>query len=167
MHRFAFIAACLSPRGPRILISLAPQADAGGARNRAIKDIVGPISMHRVGGSKIVTRRASPVAVHSGRDPLIEQAAAVQSEAPHIRFNYMNHPDDWTAMRAAVRLIREIFAQPAFDRYRGREIQPGDGVQTDTEIDAFEKSRAPIIRAVRAGWGGWTIRGQWSIRHVA
>ena len=38
---------------------------------------------------------------------------------PHIRFNYMSHPEDWTEMRAGVRLTREIFAQPAFDRYRG------------------------------------------------
>jgi choline dehydrogenase len=41
-----------------------------------------------------------------------------------------------------VRLTREIFAQPAFDRYRGREIQPGDAVQTDAEIDAFVREKA-------------------------
>jgi choline dehydrogenase len=58
-----------------------------------------------------------------------------------IRFNYMSHSDDWTAMRAAVRLTREIFAQPAFDRYRGREIQPGDAVRTDAEIDAFVREK--------------------------
>jgi choline dehydrogenase len=40
-------------------------------------------------------------------------------------------------MRACVRLTREIFAQSAFDRYRGREIQPGAHVQTDREIDDF------------------------------
>jgi choline dehydrogenase len=36
-----------------------------------------------------------------------------------------------------VRLTREIFAQSAFDPYRGREIQPGADVQTDGQIDAF------------------------------
>ncbi len=56
---------------------------------------------------------------------------------PSIRFNYMSHPDDWTEMRACVRLTREIFAQPAFERFRGEEIQPGAGVQTDEQIDAF------------------------------
>jgi choline dehydrogenase len=54
-----------------------------------------------------------------------------------MRFNYLGRPDDWTEMRAAVRLTCEVFAQPAFDRYRGREIQPGDAVRTDAEIDAF------------------------------
>ena len=62
-------------------------------------------------------------------------------EKPHIQFNYLSEPDDWTEMRACVRLTREIFAQPAFDQYRGREIQPGAGVQTDAEIDAFIRAK--------------------------
>jgi choline dehydrogenase len=44
-------------------------------------------------------------------------------------------------MRACVRLTREIFGQPAFDRYRGREIQPGKDVQTDEQIDAFIRAK--------------------------
>jgi choline dehydrogenase len=58
-------------------------------------------------------------------------------EAPRIKFNYLSHPDDWLEVRACVRLTREIFAQPAFDRYRGEEIQPGTAVQSDAQIDAF------------------------------
>ncbi|HET9019387.1 MAG TPA: choline dehydrogenase, partial [Acetobacteraceae bacterium] len=60
---------------------------------------------------------------------------------PRIRFNYMSHPDDWAEMRACVRLTREIFAQAAFDRYRGRELQPGDAVQTDAQIDDFVRDK--------------------------
>ena len=56
---------------------------------------------------------------------------------PRIQFNYMSHEDDWTEMRACVRLTREIFAQEAFDPYRGREIQPGAEVVSDEAIDAF------------------------------
>jgi choline dehydrogenase len=56
---------------------------------------------------------------------------------PAIRFNYMSHEDDWAEMRACVRLTREIFAQAAFDPYRGREISPGASVATDEAIDAF------------------------------
>jgi len=62
-------------------------------------------------------------------------------EKPVIRFNYMSHPDDWDEMRACVRLTREIFAQPAFDDYRGREIQPGEHVTTAEDIDAFIRER--------------------------
>jgi choline dehydrogenase len=62
-------------------------------------------------------------------------------DKPRIRFNYLEHPDDWIEMRACVRLTREIFAQPAFDRYRGREIQPGELVRSDAEIDAFIRAK--------------------------
>ncbi len=58
-------------------------------------------------------------------------------EHPAVRFNYMSHEDDWAEMRAAVRLTREIFAQPALDGFRGREIAPGPDCRTDDEIDSF------------------------------
>jgi choline dehydrogenase len=63
-------------------------------------------------------------------------------EHPRIFFNYMSHPDDWTEMRACVRLTREIFAQPAFEPYRGREMQPGSHVVSDEDIDAFIRDKA-------------------------
>jgi choline dehydrogenase len=62
-------------------------------------------------------------------------------EAPRILFNYMSEPDDWAEMRACVRLTREIFAQRAFDPYRGREIQPGEKIVDDEAIDAFIRDR--------------------------
>ena len=58
-------------------------------------------------------------------------------DKPVIAFNYMSHPDDWAEMRACVRLTREIFQQPAFAPFRGREIQPGAEVTSDAAIDAF------------------------------
>ncbi|MFM9853071.1 MAG: choline dehydrogenase [Sphingomonadaceae bacterium] len=58
-------------------------------------------------------------------------------DKPKILFNYMSHPDDWAEMRACVRLTREIFEQPAFARWRGREIQPGADCVSDEAIDAF------------------------------
>jgi choline dehydrogenase len=63
-------------------------------------------------------------------------------DKPVIRFNYMSHPDDWTEFRHCIRLTREIFAQAAFDPYRGSEISPGDHVQTDEELDAFIRDHA-------------------------
>jgi choline dehydrogenase len=62
-------------------------------------------------------------------------------DPPRIQFNYMSHADDRVEMRACVRLTREIFSQPAFDRFRGREIQPGAGITTDADIDAFIRSK--------------------------
>ena len=58
-------------------------------------------------------------------------------DTPRIQFNYMSHPDDWAEMRACVRLTREIFQQPAFAPWRGREIKPGADCTSDEAIDAF------------------------------
>ena len=62
--------------------------------------------------------------------------------APAIRFNYMSHPDDWTEFRTAIRLTREIFAQPALQPYLGREIKPGESAKSDADLDAFVRDHA-------------------------
>ena len=63
-------------------------------------------------------------------------------DAPVIRFNYMSHDDDWAEFRHAIRLTREVFSQEAFNPYRGREIAPGEDVQSDEAIDAFIREHA-------------------------
>jgi choline dehydrogenase len=71
----------------------------------------------------------------------VRLASADPRDKPRIFFNYLSQPDDWTEMRACVRWTREIFAQRAFDRYRGREIQPGADVQSDEQIDEFIRAK--------------------------
>ena len=61
-------------------------------------------------------------------------------DKPEIIFNYLQHEEDIEAYRACVRLTREIIGQPAMDAYRGPEIQPGEDVQSDADIDAFVRS---------------------------
>ncbi|WP_197945396.1 choline dehydrogenase [Oricola thermophila] len=58
-------------------------------------------------------------------------------EAPKILFNYMSHEQDWADFRHCIRLTREIFGQEAFAPYRGKEIQPGESVQSDDELNDF------------------------------
>ncbi|MDH3760278.1 MAG: choline dehydrogenase [Gammaproteobacteria bacterium] len=58
-------------------------------------------------------------------------------DKPEIIFNYLQQQEDIEAFRACVRLTREIIGQAAMDAYRGPEIQPGEAVQSDEEIDAF------------------------------
>lgn len=61
---------------------------------------------------------------------------------PSILFNYMSHEQDWREFRAAIRITRELFAQPALAQYTGREISPGAQLRTDAEIDAFVREHA-------------------------
>ena len=58
-------------------------------------------------------------------------------QSPQILFNYLTHPDDLPEWRRAVRLTRELFQQPAMQRFAAEEIQPGPKVNADAEIDAF------------------------------
>ncbi len=62
--------------------------------------------------------------------------------APKIQFNYMSTEKDWEDFRTCVRLTREIFGQDAFAGYAGHEIQPGEQMQTDEELDAFIREHA-------------------------
>ncbi|MDF1717352.1 MAG: choline dehydrogenase [Antarcticimicrobium sp.] len=69
-------------------------------------------------------------------------ASSDPDDAPKIAFNYMSHADDWRDFRACIRLTREIFAQEAFKPFAGHEIQPGDAVQSDAELDGFIREHA-------------------------
>ncbi|WP_375689330.1 choline dehydrogenase [Pseudooceanicola sp. LIPI14-2-Ac024] len=68
--------------------------------------------------------------------------SADPKDAPSIRFNYMSHARDWEDFRHCIRVTREIFGQPAFDAFRGREISPGAEVQDDDALDAFIRAHA-------------------------
>jgi choline dehydrogenase len=61
---------------------------------------------------------------------------------PSILFNYMSDPLDWREFRDAIRITRDIMRQPALDRYRGRELNPGADLTTDAQLDDFVRARA-------------------------
>jgi choline dehydrogenase len=65
--------------------------------------------------------------------------------APIIQPNYLEAEEDRRAMREGVRLARQVFAQKAFDPYRGPEMMPGAPVQSDEQIDAFVRKTAETI----------------------
>ena len=73
------------------------------------------------------------------RGTIRARTSSVQDK-PEILFNYLQHQDDIEGFRACVRLTREIIGQTAMDAYRGPEIQPGEAVQSDEDIDAFVRS---------------------------
>uniref|UniRef100_A0A6A7G1E1 Choline dehydrogenase n=2 Tax=Hirondellea gigas TaxID=1518452 RepID=A0A6A7G1E1_9CRUS len=63
-------------------------------------------------------------------------------EHPIIQPNYLQTENDREEMRDAVKLTREIFAQSAFDDFRGDEIAPGESVRSDEELDEFIRQKA-------------------------
>jgi choline dehydrogenase len=63
--------------------------------------------------------------------------SADPAAAPSICFNYLADPQDREDLRTAVRLTREILNQSALTPYRGEELNPGDAIQSDEDIDAW------------------------------
>ena len=57
--------------------------------------------------------------------------------APAIDLNYLDDPNDIATIREGIRISRRLFAQPAFDPYRGEEYQPGAAAQSDADLDAY------------------------------
>ncbi|MCB1336954.1 MAG: choline dehydrogenase [Maritimibacter sp.] len=85
--------------------------------------------------------------VHTGpmRSPskgAVTLKSADPAAPPRIVFNYMSHEDDWTTFRAALRLTREIMAQPAMAGHVRHEIQPGPAAVSDDALDAFIREHA-------------------------
>ena len=72
----------------------------------------------------------------------VRLASADPAAAPLIDQNYLAEPQDLRIMRRGVQIAREIFAQRAFNPYRGDEIEPGPATLSDADIDAFIRSRA-------------------------
>ena len=63
--------------------------------------------------------------------------SADPKDNPKIFFNYMSQDSDWQDFRQIIRLTREIFAQSPMHPYVKNEIQPGDAVQSDADLDAM------------------------------
>lgn len=61
---------------------------------------------------------------------------------PIIQPNCLETEGDRREMRDCVKLTREIFAQKAFEPYRGAELKPGPDIKTDAEIDAFVREKS-------------------------
>ena len=75
----------------------------------------------------------------------IELASADPLAHPRIRPAYLSAPQDLVVLREGVKRLREIFAQPAFNAWRGVELAPGPKVQSDADIEAWIRATADTV----------------------
>ncbi|MGI8841142.1 MAG: choline dehydrogenase [Caulobacteraceae bacterium] len=64
---------------------------------------------------------------------------------PMIFAGYLATEEDRRALRAGVAIVREVAAQNALSAIRGGEIEPGEGVRSDAQIDAWIRRAAETI----------------------
>ncbi|TGV67364.1 choline dehydrogenase, partial [Mesorhizobium sp. M00.F.Ca.ET.149.01.1.1] len=60
--------------------------------------------------------------------------SADPTAAPKFVFNYLEHPDDMLQAVQAVKAIRNVVRQKAWDEFRGVEETPGPSIATDDDI---------------------------------
>ena len=58
-------------------------------------------------------------------------------DPPRIRYSFLTARRDLLTLREGFKLARQLTYQKALDPFRGPELNPGDKVQTDAEIDAW------------------------------
>jgi len=71
--------------------------------------------------------------------------SADPADRPLIQPNSLAAENDLRTLRDSVKIARKIMAQPAFDPYRGEELNPGAGATTDADIDSFIRRTAITI----------------------
>lgn len=65
--------------------------------------------------------------------------------APKIDPAYLTAAADMQATIAGLRIARNILQQPAFSRYRDREIAPGPGITTDSDLERYVRENANTV----------------------
>lgn len=64
---------------------------------------------------------------------------------PHIELNMLSDKDDVQRLIRGIRLTRELLCARAFDDYLDEEVFPGEGAQSDEELEDFLRAKANHI----------------------
>jgi choline dehydrogenase len=76
----------------------------------------------------------------------VELRSANPLDAPRITSNYLTEPKDIRTLVAGLKLLRDIYRQPAFrPLVAPGEYLPGDGVQSDAELEQFARHKGGTV----------------------
>jgi choline dehydrogenase-like flavoprotein len=78
-----------------------------------------------------------PVLLRPASRGRIQLRTTDPADPPRIQQNFLSDERDLPVLRAGLKLLRDVAAQPALDRFRGREIGPGAAAQSDAELDFY------------------------------
>jgi choline dehydrogenase len=71
--------------------------------------------------------------------------SADPEEKPELVGNHLGDPDDLAALAAAFRTLREIAHTEPLDSVRGRELVPGEEVESDEEVEEFLRREVELL----------------------
>ena len=87
-------------------------------------------------GPTLVNPKGEGTVMASSSDPGV---------APQIVGNYLDAPEDLSALMTGIELTREILAQQAFDDVRGEELIPGSEVTEPDDIEEVIRNRYELL----------------------
>lgn len=87
----------------------------------------------------------SPVGLYPRSRGRITLAGPDPLAAPLIDPNLLAVAEDVQPLVRGIRLIRRIFASPAFARYRAHEVIPGNEAESDEELIAYIRAQAYTV----------------------
>ena len=97
--------------------------------------------LHRFSGFSASVTQCRPLSSGSVR---IRSADPLQ--LPRIEANYLQNPQDAKVLVSGLRMLRDIYAAPAFrDLVTGEEYMPGNGVQTAAALEAFARNKGGTV----------------------
>ncbi|OZI54788.1 GMC family oxidoreductase [Bordetella genomosp. 4] len=76
----------------------------------------------------------------------VEIRSADPFDPPRIVSNYLTEPHDIKVLVAGLRMLREIYHQPAFREFTaGEEYMPGGGLQNEQDLAQFARERGGTV----------------------
>ena len=78
-----------------------------------------------------------PILLRPASRGMIRLRSADPTERVRIHQNFLSDERDLPILRAGLKMLRDVAAQPALDRFRGREIGPGAGARSDSDLDSY------------------------------
>jgi choline dehydrogenase-like flavoprotein len=88
---------------------------------------------------------ARTVLVHPESRGQVTLRSADPGVAPRIHQNFLATDYDWRTLRTAIRIVRDLAAQPSMAPFVTRETAPGGSIQTDADIDAYIRRSAITV----------------------
>jgi choline dehydrogenase len=97
--------------------------------------------LHRFSGFSASVTQCRPTS--RGR---VELASKDPLSPPRIFTNYLTTDKDIRTLREGLKVLREIYNQPAFSRLKtDEEYMPGNGVQSDADLETFARTRGGTV----------------------
>jgi len=97
--------------------------------------------LHRFSGFSASVTQCRPLSSGS-----VQIRSADPFQLPRIEANYLQNPQDAKVLVSGLRMLRDIYAAPAFrDLVTGEEYMPGNGVQTAAALEAFARNKGGTV----------------------